>query len=219
MAIRNFAEEAFRSQAGGSLMPRQKFNFIIIFDLAIGESITFGRVRTVSTPGVNFDTQIMNQYNKKRVVQTKMNYDPVTVEFYDTYDSQFTYLMRNYVKHYYNMDSGLNRRVTTEGRQVIGLDFETDLGYTPVTENNRYFFPSIRIIQNGYQNQWRETKLINPMMVSVQGDTLDYGSSEAMMFTAVFQPESIQYQNRSDGFQPDLTIPTTPGGNTSGPGR
>jgi len=192
-------------------MPRQKFNFIMVADIVSAPSMTWGRVRSATSPGVNFDTQIMNQYNKKRIIQTKMNYDPVTVEFYDTFDSQFTYLMRNYVKHYYNMDSGLNNRITTEGRSVVNVNFETDLGYTPVVESDRYFFPKIRIIQNGFQNQFRETALINPMLISVSGDTLDYSSSDPVMYTATFQPESIQYFNRSDGFEPDLTIPTTPG--------
>ena len=132
----------------------------------------------------------MNQYNKKRVVQTRLNYDPITVAFYDTFDSQWHTLMRDYLSHYFNGGTGIGPRANPEGTSTVDPYFETDLGFTPNAA--RYFFPSIRIIQNGYRNQYRETKLINPTITTMQGDALDYSDSNPVMYTVTFQPESIQ---------------------------
>jgi hypothetical protein len=190
MAITNFAQDAFRSSGDQYLVPRQKFNFTLVIDIFDRPSETFTRVSSASAASYSVDTQVMNQYNKKRVVQTRLNYDPITVAFYDTFDSQWHTLMRDYLSHYFNDGNGIEHRANLEGTSTVDPYFETDLGFTPNTA--RYFLPSIKIIQNGYRNQYRETKLINPTITTMQGDTLDYSDSNPVMYTVTFQPESIQ---------------------------
>jgi hypothetical protein len=211
MAITNFAQEAFRSSGDQLLVPRQKFNFTLVLDIFDRASITFTRVSTATAPSYSFDTQIMNQYNKKRVVQTRMNYDPITVAFYDTIDNEWHNIMRNYISHYYNGGAGIENRTVLEGSSTVDPFFETDLGFTP--NANRYFFPRIRIIQNGYRYQSRETILINPHITSMQGDTLDYSDSQPVMYTTTFQPESIQIietgQDTVAGIMPDREFRST----------
>jgi hypothetical protein len=192
MAITNFAQDAFRSSGDQLLVPRQKFNFTLVVDIFDRASKTFTRVSNASAASYSVDTQIMNQYNKKRVVQTRLNYEPITVAFYDTFDSEWHNLMRDYLAHYFNGGNGIERRTNLEGSSTVDQNFETDLGFTPNAD--RYFFPSIKIIQNGYRNQYRETKLINPTITNMQGDTLDYSDSQPVMYTVTFQPESIQVE-------------------------
>lgn len=190
MAITNFASEVFGKGGGDFLIPRQKFNFTLIIQTDNSNTI-FHRVSSVTAPSFNVEGQIMNQYNKKRFVQTRLNYDPVTVTFYDTFDDQFHFLMRDYIAHYYNGGEGLEQRTPLEGSSTVTPNFITDLGFTP--NSNRYFFPVIKIIQNGMGGYFRETRLINPAITSIQGDTLDYSDSNPVMYTVTFQPESIQY--------------------------
>ena len=89
MAITNFAQEVFRSEGDQLLVPRQKFNFTLVLDRFDQASIRFHRVSNVTAASYSFDTMVMNQYNKKRVVQTKLNYDPISVSFYDTFDNEW----------------------------------------------------------------------------------------------------------------------------------
>jgi len=40
-------------------------------------------VKSVKLPSFNIETAILNQYNRKRIVQTKIKYDPIDVTFHD----------------------------------------------------------------------------------------------------------------------------------------
>ena len=207
MAIVNFAQNAFRSDSDQILVPRQKFKFTLIIDRYDNASILFTRIATVTAPSYTVDTTIMNQYNKKRVVQTRLNYDPVTVAFYDTVDNEWQDVMENYLRHYHNNGKGIEKRIGLEGNSTVAPNFQTDQGFT--LNPNRYFFPTIRLIQHGYSNEYRETTLINPIITIIQNDTMDYGSSDPVMYTVTFQPESVQVRGVSPtpGGRDDFRLP------------
>ena len=91
------ASKVFRTNAY-ELKPRFKFLFHVQFTLnvagitAIRNAKIFQNqqistlslaVKSVDLPKYKIDTDTLNQYNRKRVVQTKINYDPVTVTFHD----------------------------------------------------------------------------------------------------------------------------------------
>lgn len=192
MGIVNFAQNAYRSDGDQILVPRQRFNFTLILDFFDRSPRVFPRVSNVSAPSYNIDSQLMNQYNKKRVVQTRLNYEPIQVSFYDTFDSSWHNIMREYMAHYYNSGQGVNVRESLEGSVTTTPNFETDLGFTP--NSDRYFFPQIRIIQNGHRVSYREIILKNPHITNMQGDTLDYSDSQPVMYAVSFQPESIQVE-------------------------
>ena len=206
MAIRNFSAEAFGAGGGGLLVPRQKFNFTLVLIMA-DQAMQFARVSNVTAAGYSFDTLIANQYNKKRVIQTKLNYDPITVSFYDTFDNQFHNIMRRYIQHYYNGGMGIEGRVSLEGNETINASFNTDQGFTP--NSDRYFFPSISIVQNGFANQHRETVLINSMITEVRGDTLDSSDSQPVQYSVTFQPESVQTLQVGTQFISDTSVEPT----------
>ena len=100
--ITNWATNAFGTGSGVgskvSAIPRQRFNFRLRLTLADGGApIVFERVSDVTLPNYDFDTQILNQYNKKRVVQTKLNYGTCQVNFYDTHDNAFANIFKRYI--------------------------------------------------------------------------------------------------------------------------
>ena len=80
------------------LKPRFKFLFHVSFTLNVAE-VPFLRgaftdpddiknislaVKTVDLPKYNIETETLTQYNRKRIIQTKLNYEPVSVVFHDT---------------------------------------------------------------------------------------------------------------------------------------
>jgi hypothetical protein len=192
MSIKNIAQEAFRSDSDQLFVPRLKYNFTLLLDLYNDSTREFQRVSSASAASYSVDSTIMNQYNHKRVVQTRLNYDPITVSFYDTYDNQWHALMQSYLGHYFNQGKGISL-TPNEGNSTVVPNFETNFGFTPNAIRN--FFPQIRIIQNGYRDQYRNTVLVNPIITSIQGDTLDYSDSQPVKYTVTFQPESIQVED------------------------
>ena len=192
MALRNHAQEVFRSDTRDfqDLVPRQKFNFRLLFETNDAQWEVL-RVVSVTMPGFSFDTQIMYQYNKKRVIQSRMSFDPITVTFYDTFDNEFMDLLREYTQHYYNSGKGIDYFNET-AREVIDPIYTTNMGYNPTNAIGRYFFTRIIIEQAGNANVTnRQTILKNPIITTVPSDTLTYADSQPTTYTVTFQPESI----------------------------
>jgi len=194
-------------------LPRFKFNFKIEMQIANTQTV-FERVKSVVLPDINFDTQIVNQYNIRRVVQTRMNYGTCSIVFYDTLDNHFLNKVAiPYSKNYYHNGSGLEflpnsdsantTSYITQGSTGIN-DFNTSVGYTLTngTTTNRYLIPKI-IIQkvgpdraNSDANALKANEsfyiLTNCMITSISGDTLDYSDSQFIQHSVTFQPERVE---------------------------
>jgi hypothetical protein len=112
--LRDFqhASRVFRSDSY-SYSPKHKFLFHVTFEInydLIGLSQAFPEgtnthfglaVKTAQLPGYTFDTHIMNQYNRKRIVQTKVKYDDVTIKFHDDNANLIRNLWYAYFTYYY----------------------------------------------------------------------------------------------------------------------
>jgi hypothetical protein len=54
------------------------------YAVGLPQGVNFGlAVKTAKLPNYTFDTHTMNQYNRKRIVQTKIKYDPIDITFHD----------------------------------------------------------------------------------------------------------------------------------------
>jgi hypothetical protein len=89
--------------------PKFKYLFHTFFEIDAGaynQSLSTGAnfglaVKTVKLPSYTFSTANMNQYNRKRIVQTKINYDPVTITFHDDNGNMIRNLWYAYYTYYY----------------------------------------------------------------------------------------------------------------------
>ena len=196
MSIRNFASEAYGTNAVGFLnaVPRQRFNFTLSITVSDGAApIEFTRIQDLTLPGYSFDTQIVNQYNQKRVVQTKLNYGTLSVNFYDTFDNSFHNILKRYIANYYNSGNGINL-FTDYGSNTdspVNPLHETTKGLSVIGE--RYFVKEIMIEQKGMNgdSQYRQTILKNCILTQANGDTLNYSDSNPVIWSTTWQPESI----------------------------
>jgi hypothetical protein len=91
--------------------PKYKFLFHVYFDLNVpgptdanGSSANnFGLlVKSVKLPNYTFATSELNQYNRKRIIQTKVKYDPVDITFHDDNRNLITSLWYKYFTYYYS---------------------------------------------------------------------------------------------------------------------
>lgn len=87
--------------------PKLKFLFHVYFDIS-QEANVFSKddhlsltVKTVKLPSYSFDTAVLNQYNRKRIIQTKMKYDPIQITFHDDGGNLSRDLWKTYSQYYY----------------------------------------------------------------------------------------------------------------------
>ena len=95
------------------LKPRFKFLFHVSFTLnttipSLNQFVTAGDisslsyvVKSVDLPKFNIKTETLNQYNRKRIVQTGVEYQPVTLTFHDDGGDVVRNLWYNYFSYYY----------------------------------------------------------------------------------------------------------------------
>jgi hypothetical protein len=101
------ASKTFRSNSY-QYSPKLKFLFHVYFDinpLAYKIKTTDNlslTVKNVQLPSYTFDTHTMNQYNRKRIVQTKIKYDPIEISFHDDNLNVVRNMWFKYFSYYYN---------------------------------------------------------------------------------------------------------------------
>jgi hypothetical protein len=107
------ASKTFRSN-GYEHAPRNKFLFHCYFNINTSmipslaaiynstETATIGlMVKTIMLPKFKLETETLNQYNRKRVIQKKINYQPVTTTFHDDGGDLIRSMWYNYYSYYY----------------------------------------------------------------------------------------------------------------------
>ena len=57
--------------------------------------------KKVDLPRFKISTDTLNQYNRKTKIQTKLDYEPINIEFHDDNSNLTSGLWRNYYKYYY----------------------------------------------------------------------------------------------------------------------
>jgi hypothetical protein len=86
--------------------PKFKFLFHTYFDInpeAYPQATNFGiLVKEVRLPSYSLQTAQMNQYNRKRIVQTKIRYEPIDITFHDDNGNNVTKMWEAYYRYYYN---------------------------------------------------------------------------------------------------------------------
>ena len=215
------ASQTFRMNAESwNGVPKSKFLFYVRFmrsgatggtggttavDWSKGVGLT---VKIVDRPKVAFDTQTLNQYNKKRVVQSRVEYSPLTIRFHDTVDSKVFNMFEEYFRFYYSDPRAPGDTAWTwdiNAPSMVGPG-SGRWGFNPpnVEANNSYFFSRMEIYQL-YAGQYSQFDIINPKIVSFDPDEMDYTNGGATHeITMSLQFEGIVYQGNNKAISADL---------------
>jgi len=125
------ASKTFRPDSY-ALSPKLKFLFHVVFDINQNVYNTINNpsvlVKTVKLPSVNFDVATMNQYNRKRLIQTKVKYDPIDITFHDDHLNVIAGLWYQYFTYYYKDAS--NPDVIFNGKRGNQPVFDYNAGGT-----------------------------------------------------------------------------------------
>jgi len=236
--LRDFqhASKVFRTN-NYAYSPKFKFLFHVYFDVnqSIKNSLlnwpddgNFGlAVKTVQLPKYTFDLTTLNQYNRKRVVQTKIRYDPISISFHDDTANYIRKLWFAYYSYYYKDPTQIGNVPTTasygsttqqqfdlNARNLYNGDItgDADWGYIGESQSNAGskipFFNSIKIY--GFnQHNFAMYQIINPMIESFSHDTYNYAEGNGTMEnTMTLNYETVKYyEGAIDGKTPNLRVP------------
>lgn len=165
-------------------------------------------VKNMTRPGVTMSTRTLNQYNKHRVVQTRTEYDPVTINFHDTVDNRIFQLFKSYFEHYYK--DSLNSEYSQWYNDVIAASFNqaNGWGYSPTFTNQSdiYYFDKIEIYKM-YGGYYTMQSLIHPFITKFSPDNFDYADSGGVNQVAMsFVYEGITYDVQNPTLLPQELI-------------
>lgn len=212
------------SQQGDNIawagIPRPKFLFGVRFFKRQEQSgLGYGEDRQknpafvlkyIDRPKVSFDTETMNQYNKKRLVYTQVKYEPITMRFYDSVDDRVLDLIYEYCSYYFG-DFNL-KRTNDFDYDVFNSEFWTNAagwGYSTksagiFTGQKRNFFDRIELY-HFFGGQYNKFIIENPKIVSFDHDSNDYEQGQqGTEITLTMQFEGIIYEGT--GFPVDDQI-------------
>ena len=224
------ASKTFRPNAY-QYAPKFKFLFHVYFEInpsayAVGlpQGVNFGlAVKSVKLPSYTFDTHTLNQYNRKRIIQTKIKYDPIDINFHDDNGNSIRNMWYNYYTYYYKdaskpvvsisgrqaLTSGAGPNNTTYNKRNIyaqSITGDTDWGYigeTSDTSNSSAetstgqtkvpFFKNVTVF--GFnQHKYVAYTLINPIITRFAHDTYNYAEGNGTMEnTMTLDYETVKY--------------------------
>lgn len=160
-------------------------------------------VKNVTLPSMNIDTEVLHQYNKKRVSQTRLKYDPVTITFHDTVEGKTLRFWEMYYEYYFRdgvapekLEDSRTRKHAEFKYQPWSANFNDNAGYhIQRVGNNRYLIDSISIYQV-HGGRFSRIELVNPRISQFQHDTLDYSAaSELVEMKMTLEYEAVLYAN------------------------
>lgn len=170
-------------------------------------------VKDTGLPSFSFNVERVNQYNKKRLMTSTINYKPVTMTFYDTVDGAAYLLMDAYRKYYYGdffaKTKDAYRNDTLSGVNQFNKIGGTNWGRSVMNNGNydsQYFFKSINIYEID-----NETYTVHNMInVFIQDFTSENKSMESQgepsTLTLTLDYEACSNFNNS-GYQ-SIAVPT-----------
>ena len=184
------------------LAPKRKFNYHVSFNINPNALKTLNfqyqhqteinmLVKTCELPKFTLKTETLNQYNRKKVVNLGIDYQPINIRFHDDNLGVVGQLWQNYYGYYYadtaaaNVIGGYNRNAMQGPgfmRARYGLDNNSSMP----------FFTDITIYQMA-KRAFYSYKLINPVITSWSHDSLDYSSSQSAEQSMQIAYESVVY--------------------------
>ena len=145
------ASKTFRTN-GYELAPRNKFLFHVYFNLNTAEIPTLRNIfsaseqaslglliKTIQLPTYSLDTETLNQYNRKRIIQKKINYLPVSMTFHDDGGDLSRNLWYNYYSYYYKDPNQQYGSASNQNGSIGQVDNEPGFSYNSrdIYSNNR----------------------------------------------------------------------------------
>jgi len=194
-ASRTFVSDQFR------LAPKFDFQFHVAFNInAAMKVIDLSQrhrneismlVKKIGLPKFTMTTEQVNQYNRKKQIQTQHKTEDINITFHDDNMSLINQLWQSYYSYYYAdptsaKAAGAYNRNATKNSNFIKTAYGLDNG------SNAPFFNYITIYQMA-RHEYVSYKLYNPIIKSFDHKELGYASKELHEFTMGIAYEAVSY--------------------------
>ena len=198
-----------------ALAPKTKFLYHVVFRInpAAISGTEFSQrhtntlnvlVKAVDLPSFKMSVETLQQYNRKKQVQSKLEYNPVNVVFHDDNAGVTTEMWRLYYMHYFADSASSKNSTGSFKRNTYGSVEQNKFKYGLDTSASVPFFESIEVFQMGKQ-QFQSYRLINPIITSWNHEKLDQSDTSAMSSNSMtVMYEAVTYDKGS--VSPD-TVP------------
>ena len=227
------ASKTFRTNSYQNT-PKLKFLFHTYFETnaqAFPNNFNYGLlVKDVKLPSFSFATHQMNQYNRKRITQSKIKYEAVDITFHDDNNDSVNYLWNNYYQYYYNDGSKpqnilqgfrgtelgeslnyvvppsqqYNDRNIYENSIAGDADWGFNGGQTDAATGKKVpFFKNITVF--GFnQHNFTAYTFVNPVITNFNHDTYNYEDGNGVMQNKMtIDYETVVYNyGKMDGRKP-----------------
>lgn len=203
----NYQALATLGSAIGNLLNKREFNLL---------------VQSVDLPNYVVDVATLNQYNRKKLNQTKVNFDPIAMTMHDDMAGLTTLLWESYYRYYYQ-DPNYSKTQPVDlvyGNNTYKGDILNSYRYGLDKTHKEPFFNSIVVNQlytdNGIPS-FTSFTLVNPIIIGMQHDQMDQEANSLAKNTIRFQYETVLYdrnyseQDLPAGFRDPSHYDTTPG--------
>ena len=162
-------------------------------------------IKQIDGPKINFQYDTLNQYNRKRNVYRRVDYDPVSVRFHDTMDNTAVKFFRYLYE--LNLKDGRNRHKDYGGvsRHNKGLyqtnplssedDFtlQHNFGLESSISNNTYPIKSLDLFLI-HGRKYNLIRFVHPKIISMDHDALTYEASTPIELGMQFAYETVVYE-------------------------
>jgi len=230
---------------GYGLVPRNKFLFHSYFNINT-EQVPFLAnafadldlmqiglmIKTIQLPKFTLETETLNQYNRKRVIQKKINYGPLTMTFHDDSENVVRNMWYNYYAYYYKDPSQTYLSPRATNGSMGQLQSQAGFAYNArdIYDNNRpvndwgyvgesysdsgnspsgkpAFFRDITVYGLS-QHKWVSYVLVNPLIKSWDHDTYNYSEGAGTMQNSMtIEYETVKYyEGAIGGVRPDTNV-------------
>lgn len=208
-AARVFTDDQFR------LAPKHKFLFHVAFSInpaALANINLVERhrneinllVKSCDLPNFSVTLETLNQYNRKKNVQTTHKYNPINITFHDDNMGIINQMWQSYYSYYYAdatsaYDPGAYKRNATKSSDYINNTFGLDNGSTVP------FFNYIKIYQMA-RHEYVSYTLHNPVIQSWNHNKVSYEDGKGHDNTMQILYEAVSYgsgdvtENDPEGF-------------------
>ena len=213
-ASRLFVDDGFR------LAPKTKFLYHCVFELSDEAMKVIPQldqrhkqeinmlVKQVDLPKFSIQTATKNTYNRKKNLQTSIEYDPVNITFHDDNMGLTTTLMEAYYRFYFRDGNHRSEGVSPpyNPRNTYGNSISQNYRYGLDNDHKAPFFNKITIYQMA-RHEYLGYTLVNPMVTGLTHDQMDSGDNStpsqnqiSIAYEAVFYSRGPVGENSPKGF-------------------
>ena len=150
--------------------------------------------KSVTLPKFTVQNKTLNAYNRKNIVQERINYDPISLTFHDDSSDIVNKFWQGYYQYYYR-DWNHSEALYGMGSKYQKRQAQ-DWGFSPVGPNAINYITSIRIYSL-HQKSFSSYILINPTIQSFAHGQHQAGEYTPLENTMTVAYEAVHYESGS----------------------